>query len=85
MKSTSIEAHNSIKPEKQIIFAKIISGLKSIKKGSFRDIARASKLRDAQVWRRLSELKDLGKITESGTKVCGTSGRTVTVWKLIEE
>ena len=85
MKSTSLAAYDSIKPERKNLQQRILLGLQKIKRGSFRDIAKASGLREGQVWKRLSELKRTGKITESDTKVCPVSGRTITVWKLLED
>ena len=85
MNSTSITAFESIKPERSRLQKIILQGLSKIKKGSFRDIARASGLREGQVWKRLSELKQIGRITEVDTKICSISGRPVTVWKIIEE
>lgn len=84
MKSTSLQAYDSVKPDIPGVKNQILQGLQKIKKGSFRDIATASYLRSDQVWKRLSELKQDGKITETGTKTCHISGRPVTIWKLIE-
>lgn len=84
MKETSIEAHESIKPYKSRLHRLILKGLRKIRKGSFRDIADASGLRDAQVWKRLGELREQGNIVEYDTKTCPVSGRTVTVWRINE-
>ena len=82
MKTTSIEAHNSIKPDKAKMHRLILSGLRKIGQGSFRDIATAAGLREAQVWKRLSELKEQNLIYEADEKQCPVSGIKVTVWKL---
>lgn len=85
MKATSIEAHNSIKPDKSRLQRIILQGLRKIGRGSFRDIAEAAGLRESQVWKRLSELKDAGLIKEADTKICEVSGRRVTIWQLTTE
>lgn len=82
MKETSRIAHEMIKPEKPGLKQKILKGLKLINKGSFRDIADAAGLRESQVWKRLSELKAEGYITEKSIKKCPISGKPVTVWTL---
>lgn len=48
MKQTSILAHESIKPSKEFLHSKILAGLKKIKKGTFREIAKASNLDEQQ-------------------------------------
>lgn len=85
MKTTSILAHESIKPEKARLHRLILKGLEEIQKGSFRDIADASGLRESQVWKRLGELRDQGYIVELDTKKCPISGRKVTVWIINDE
>lgn len=85
MKPTSIEAHNSIKPDKSRLHRIILSGLRRIRRGSFRDIAKASGLRADQVWKRLAELKDQGSIIEDDFKKCPISGRRVTIWAIKEQ
>ncbi|SOC79845.1 AsnC-type helix-turn-helix domain-containing protein [Salinimicrobium sediminis] len=82
MKSTSIEAHESIKQDKSRLHRKILQALRKINKGSFRDIAAAAGLRESQVWKRLSELKSSGSIQEVDTKKCPVTGRSVTVWTI---
>tara|TARA_Y100001963_G_C6756750_1_gene437310 strand:+ start:915 stop:1169 length:255 start_codon:yes stop_codon:yes gene_type:complete len=84
MKQTSYEAYQSIKDGLPELQQKVLAGLQRIKRGSFRDIARAARLRESQVWKRLSELKNRGLIKEDGTKVCSVSGRSLTIWELIE-
>lgn len=83
MKTTSLEAYHSIKDDLGGIQLQVFEGLQKIKKGSFRDIARACNLREAQVWKRLSELKKTGKAKETGTKICPVSGRSITIWEAI--
>lgn len=82
MKNTSKQAYDIIKPKIGIIQSKVFNALKSIDKGSFRDISNASNLTESQVWKRLSELRDSGKIIEDSIKKCEISGRSVTVWAI---
>lgn len=84
MKTTSRIAYESVKPHLKGVKKQIINGLFKIKKGTFRDIDRASNLRSEQVWKRLSELKREKLITETGVKKCKVSGRLVTIWELKE-
>lgn len=85
MNQNSIEAHESVKPDKLKLHRKILGALRCIKKGSFRDIARSANLKNAQVWRRLSELKKKDLIVNNEDKICPVSGRRVSVWELKEE
>lgn len=84
MKNTSKEAFESIKPTRPNLHRIILRALYQIKQGSFRDIASAAGLKPVQVWKRLSELERKNRIKPSGTKICPTSLRRVTIWKLIE-
>lgn len=84
MKQTSREAHESIKGNIPNLHKKIVTALKSIKKGTFRQIAKQAGLQDMQVWKRLSELRNDNKVRESGTTRCPVSGRNVTVWEVIK-
>ena len=83
MKETSILAHESIKPVKEILYAKILQGLKTIEKGTFREIAHASNLDEQQVWKRLSEMERKGMITYTDKKKqCEVSHRLCGIWKI---
>mgnify|MGYP003620827789 CR=1 FL=1 len=85
MKNTSILAHESIKPAKEILHSKILSGLKKIEKGTFREIAHASNLDEQQVWKRLSEMERKGMITYTEEKKqCEVSHRLCGIWKINE-
>ena len=85
MKQTSILAHESIKPAKEILHSKILSGLKKIEKGTFREIAHASNLDEQQVWKRLSEMERKGMITYTEEKKqCEVSHRLCGIWKINE-
>ena len=83
MKQTSILAHESIKPAKEILHSKIMAGLKKIEKGTFREIAKASSLDEQQVWKRLSEMERKGMITYTDEKKqCEVSHRLCGIWKI---
>lgn len=85
MKHTSVLAHESIKPQKEILHAKIMAGLKKIEKGTFREIAKASNLDEQQVWKRLSEMERKGMITYTDEKKqCDVSHRLCGIWKINE-
>jgi len=56
---TSILAHESVKERKEGMYAKIIAALERLKVGgTSEEIATECKLEHAQVWKRLSELRD---------------------------
>ena len=85
MKQTSILAHESIKPQKEILHTKILVGLKKIEKGTFREIAKASNLDEQQVWKRLSEMERKNMITYTDEKKqCEVSHRLCGIWKINE-
>lgn len=82
MLTNSQIAHESIKPYKEDLHSKIFDALEKIESGSFRDIAKASGLRDEQVWKRLSEMEKENKIENFSTKLCEISHRPVSVWRI---
>ena len=85
MKQTSILAHESIKPSKEVLHSKILEGMRKIKKGTFREIAEASNLTEQQVWKRLSEMESKGLISDSGEKkLCNVSHRLCGIWQINE-
>lgn len=85
MKKTSILAHESIKPSKEVLHSKILAGMRKIKKGTFREIATASNLPEQQVWKRLSEMESKGMISDTGEKKqCNVSHRLCGIWKINE-
>lgn len=81
MNQNSIQAHESIKPSKEFIHAKIVKALSIIGSGTFREIAHAFGLQDQQIWKRLSELERVGKIENVSDKICTVSGRSCSVWQ----
>lgn len=82
MNTNSQIAYESVKPLLPDLREKILTALESIGSGSFRDIAKASGLRDEQVWKRLSELEKAGRVANVNTKLCEISHRPVSVWEL---
>ena len=81
MNQNSIQAHNSIKPSKEFIHAKIVKALTVIGSGTFREIATECNMQPDQIWKRLSELERLGKIENVSDKICTVSGRSCSVWQ----
>ncbi|OPC66345.1 winged helix-turn-helix transcriptional regulator [Elizabethkingia miricola] len=85
MKATSLISHELIKPHKDSLQDKIYQGLLKIKRGSFREIAKASGLEEGQVWKRLSEMVRKNLIRDTGEmKLCEVSNRPVIIWEIIE-
>jgi len=80
---TSKEAHESVKPFKNIMWEKIIAGLEKLKVGGhFEDISAAAGLEPQQTWKRLSELESQGRIYKTGIVRTTSSGRKACVWQL---
>lgn len=82
MRQTSIEAYEAVKEQLPRLHRIILSALRKINSGSFRDIAKAAGLRDDQVWKRLSELETEGRIQTKSDKICPITGRRVSVWTI---
>ena len=82
---TSIDAHNSVKPDKEALHAQIIVGMKALRVGgTFEEIASASNLQPAQVWKRLSEMIEAGTVFNTGITHPTSSGRQAMVRQLTE-
>lgn len=84
MKNNSLEAFESIKDTRETMHRKIRAALSEMGKGTFRIIARKLQIRDDQVWRRLSEMERTGKIERCGNTIDSVTGRSVTLWKIVE-
>ena len=82
MNQNSIDAHESIKPDKPTLYKKIREALEVIGNGTFRQIAKQANLEDMQVWKRLSEMERLNIISNVSDKRCEISGRSCSVWTL---
>ncbi len=82
---TSILAHNSVKDAKSAMYVKIEEGLNKLRVGgNFEEIAKASNLEPAQVWKRLSEMVELGICFNTGITHKTSSGRSAMVRQLTD-
>ncbi len=82
---TSILAHNSIKESKSAMYAKIVEALEKLRVGGIsEEIANMAELKHSQVWKRLSELRDMDVpvVYNVGTTRIGSSGRACMIWQL---
>lgn len=83
-RSTSKEAHDSVKDHKSVMYEKIITGLEKLKVGgTFEEIAKSSGLEPAQVWKRLPEMVEMGKVYNVGTTRSTSSGRKAMIRQLV--
>lgn len=82
---TSEAAHEFVKEYIPPTWEKIVEALKKIKVGgTYEKIAEVAGLKESQVWKRLSELRDKRKlIYECGYTHKTASGCDATVWQLI--
>lgn len=84
-RKTSNDAHESIKPDKVRMYAKITEGMRKLKVGgTFEEIADASDLKPDQVWKRLSEMVELKLVYNVGITRPTSSGRQAMVRQLTE-
>lgn len=82
-RATSKAAHDSVKEHKEAMYEKIVVGLEKLKVGgNFEEIATASGLEPAQVWKRLSEMVDNGTCFNVGITRPTSSGRQAMVRQL---
>lgn len=83
-RSTSKEAHESVKEHKEVMYDKIKDGLNKLKIGGhFEEIANACGLKTEQVWKRLNEMIELGMIYNVGITRPTSSGRKAMVRQLV--
>lgn len=81
---TSKAAHNSIKPLKAAMWLRIEQGLEELKVGAtFDELATHLNVHPDQVWRRLSELEEQGRIYKTGITRTSARNRKATVWQRI--
>lgn len=81
--TTSRLAHDSIKGGNADMYIKIEEGLNKLRVGgNFEEIAKSSNLEPAQVWKRLSEMVDLGICFNTGVTHKTSSGRSAMVRQL---
>lgn len=82
---TSKAAAHSISPvSADAIMGILLSALKIHGSRTQAELAAWLGLRDAQVWKRLSDLKNRGLIVPSGLTRPGPSGRQQIVWRAVE-
>ena len=80
---TSILAHESVKPSKNNMYAKIIVGMEKLRVGgNFEEIAMASNMEPAQVHKRLPEMQGLGIVFNVGITHLTSKGRASMVRQL---
>src|SRR5687768_17302738 len=80
---TSKEAYNSLQPDDiREMYRKIMVALSAIGKGTFEDIAAKMKVERERVWKRLSEMQEMGLIYRPGSKKILKSGRNGFEWAL---
>lgn len=83
-RSTSNEAHNSVKEHKEAFYDKIIAALERIKVGgTSEEIAKEAGIEYAQCHKRLPELITQGKVYNVGTTRNNSSGRKAMVRQLV--
>lgn len=83
-RSTSKEAHESVKEHKQETYSKILEGMKSLKVGgTFEEIATSCELKPEQVWKRLGEMVELKIIYNTGYTRTTSSGRKAMVRQIV--
>lgn len=82
---TSIAAHDSIKDDKEKIYAKIIKGLEELKVGgNFEEVALAAGISPSQSHKRLPELIKMGVVYNVGTTRTTSSGRQSMIRQLVK-
>lgn len=79
---------NSLEAEKQVdkerLHTLILKAMKELSVPvSFRDIARHLKLKDENIWKRLSEMERKNLITTAGKRKDSGTGRNVSLWKIL--
>jgi hypothetical protein len=79
-RETSTLAHESVKEHKARMYKLITEGLEKIKVGgTSEEISVAIGLKHEQVWKRISEMRN---IYDTGIKRKNSSGRKAIVWQL---
>ena len=77
-------AHESVKPHKPRIHQQIMDTIFTYKSLDLtaEDIAILNGMHPSQIFKRMSELEDAGKIKKDGSKV-GRTGRKQTIWRAV--
>jgi predicted Rossmann fold nucleotide-binding protein DprA/Smf involved in DNA uptake len=63
---------------------KILNAFRKCKSGTFERIAYYAQMKEAQVWKRLSELESAGKIRKTGKTAILSSGDKGVIWEIVE-
>ncbi len=80
---TSLEARASLRPEEiRDMYRKIMVSLAALGQGTFEDISAHAKEPRERIWKRLSEMHDMGLIYRPGAKKVLKSGRQGYIWML---
>lgn len=84
-RSTSKEAHDSVKEHKEAFYEKILTALEKLKVGgTSHEIALAAGIEYAQCHKRLPELVQMGKVFNTGITRVNPSGRKSMVRQLVQ-
>ena len=82
VKETSYQAYQTVLPSLENLRATILKSMRQGRLYTFRELALESGLQEAQVWKRLSEMRDVDKtIVEGGKTRCKYTGRLMTAYK----
>lgn len=80
---TSTEAYKSIDPSTiRKMYKDILGTLNIIETGTYEDIASFLEEKPERIWRRLSEMGEMGLIHRPGDRKLMSSGRYGMVWKI---
>lgn len=78
---TSIDAYKTLDPAKlRKDYRDIVAALREIKSGTFEQIAKHLKRKPEQVWKRLSEARNLGLVERTTERRQLSSGSQGSVW-----
>lgn len=81
---TSKDAHDSLKQEDiREMYRRILEALRLIKEGTWYDLSIAMKEKPERIWKRLSELREMGLIYRPMTRKLLPSGRTGFTWRIV--
>lgn len=83
---TSKDAHASLKQtEIREMYKRILEALRLIKEGHMEDIAAACKVKPEKVWKRLSEMNEMGLIYRPGNRKKLSSGCSGYTWRITSD
>jgi hypothetical protein len=79
---TSKAAARSMRPHTQAIMIQILDSLR-MSPQTHSEVALSTGLKEQQVWKRISDLKNDCKVVASGLEKVGPSGRRQTIWQVV--